>query len=84
MYKGVPIARKIYSFPATVVSPKIMYKLGSINSNETQTPKYGFDIIFWQTVINFNMGWWLFDSVMMIIFFYQMYFTIHFLRFNLS
>ena len=65
IYKGIPIARKTYSFLTTVISPKIMYKLGRISSNDAQIPTYGFDIIFWQTVINFNMGWWLFDSVMM-------------------
>ena len=69
MYKGIPIARKTYSFLTTVISAKIMYKLGRISSNDAQTPTYGFVIIFWQTVINFNMGWWLFDSVMMIYFF---------------
>ena len=57
MYKGIPIARKTYSFLTTDISPKIMYKLGRISSNDAQTPTYGFDIIFWQTVINFNMGW---------------------------
>jgi len=81
-YKGIPIARKIYSFLTTVISPKIMYKLGRMSSNDALTPTYGFDIIFWQTVINFNMGWWLFDSVMMICFLvYQKYFTVLFLKF---
>jgi hypothetical protein len=46
MYKGIPIARKTYSFLTTVMSPKIMYKLGRISSNDAQTPTYGFDIIF--------------------------------------
>jgi hypothetical protein len=65
MYKGIPIARKTYSFLTIVMSAKIMYKLGRISSNDAQTPTYGFVIIFWQTVINLNMGWLLFDSVMM-------------------
>jgi len=37
-YKGIPTNRKTYSFLNTVISPKMMYKLGRINSNDTKTP----------------------------------------------